>query len=281
MLQILLGSVWYFGIYLLVASAFALYLRFIKVLDFGFVVILAFGSFGFWYFYPTNIFLGLGVSFLSCFVFSFLTYRYIYQNYKATIPSEELIIGMVVTDLFANLFLVFLGSNIKVVGIKGVKLEFFGSYFDSNSLIFLVIVLLIYFGVIYLFKKSSYGLVINCLPNLKKLNNLGFDVYRIQFLVVTLGLFCLWISSIGIAISQNLQFSFLVNIIIKGWLIALISQNKIEKVLFTTLILIFVELFGTQLLNSEFRDVIFYGFVLIWLALNNIISEFQTLKQSL
>ncbi len=270
MIQILLGLGWDFGIYILISSAFCLYLKYLKILDFSFCASMGFGAFLFWQLHSINIWLALSISLIFTISFGVISYSTIFSKLKNSFEGLDLLFGLILTDLIQNIFLILFGSNIKVLDLGNSKVEFFGIVIDIFSLGYLALAGMIYLLLLYILNNTTNGLKIKSSRFELQLANLGHNFSKYNLLIVGLALFYIYLASVGIALSKTLQFSVLINFTIKGWILAIISNNILSKVLYNSLIFIFIEALAIYFLDKNFRDVILYGFIIFWIIIKDL-----------
>ena len=270
MIQILLGLVWDFGIYILISSAFCLYLKHLKILDFSFCASIGFGAFLFWQLQSINIWLALSVSSIFTISFGIISYSTIFSKLKKSFEGLDLLFGLILTDLIQNIFLILFGSNIKVLEFYSYKVEFFGLTLNTFGLVFLIIAGIIYFLLFYILDHTIIGLKIKSSKFESQFSNLDQNPLKYKLLIVVLALFCIYLASLGVVFSKNLQFTVLINFTIKGWLIAIISDNNFSKVFYNSFILILIEALVVYFLDKNFRDVILYGFIIFWIIIKDL-----------
>ena len=270
MIQILLGLGWDFGIYILISSAFCLYLKYLKILDFSFCASIGFGAFLFWQLQSINIWLALSVSSIFTISFGIISYSTIFSKLKKSFEGLDLLFGLILTDLIQNIFLILFGSNIKVLEFYSYKVEFFGLTLNTFGLVFLIIAGIIYFLLFYILDHTIIGLKIKSSKFESQFSNLDQNPLKYKLLIVVLALFCIYLASLGVVFSKNLQFTVLINFTIKGWLIAIISDNNFSKVFYNSFILILIEALVVYFLDKNFRDVILYGFIIFWIIIKDL-----------
>ncbi len=253
------------AIYALVASGFSLIFSTCKFIHFAHGATVAFSAYFLYFLFSLlglNFWLSVILAIIFASLFGLLINVTVYKQLRKrkTSPVILLIASFALLILFESLILLLFGADVKTIGyIKIAKgLEFLGAIITPLQIV-VVISSFILFGLLFFFmKRTKIGKAMRAVADNKDVAEIvGISSERIYNWSFVIGSAIAGIAAILVGLEQNLEPMMGTNLMIKGFIGAIIGGvGNVPGAILGAYLLGFAENFGIWFLPSGYKDAI-------------------------
>lgn len=272
--QILLNGIIAGSIYALVAFGFFLVYNTCKFSNFAHGAVITFSAYFFYLFFSILKFnFGFSVLFALLFVclLGWSMDHFVFKQFRRKKASNNILLisslGLLV--LLESLVLLIFGADVKTIGYFKISMgiNFFGALITPLQIIIIISTLLIFLGLFVFIKKTKLGKAMRAVSNNRDLAEIvGINSEKIYSWSFIIGSLIAGIAGILIGLEQNLSPTMGTNLIIKGFVVAVIGGiSNVYGVILGALLLGLAENFGVWYLPYGYKDAIAFIVLFIFL----------------
>jgi branched-subunit amino acid ABC-type transport system permease component len=271
MLQILTNSAFISGIYILISLPFLLYSKYFGWINFGIGGLFLVSGLAFWYFENVlnlNIFAALFLSFIATSVVTLAIHWFLNLLDTRGQSLNILIISLIILDVLQNVVLISFSSNTKIFNLPNIQFHIDAINFSLINITTFIASFLAMGLVFYFFEISNISLGFKALgSSLNILSTNKNNPFLVQLLVVIALTICIWMGGIVVAVEYNVSFN-LIALGIKGWILSMLAKNNLYSLPIVCVAVSFLEGFLILFLPSEFKDILLFTFMILFLVFN-------------
>ncbi len=262
------------AIYALVACGFSLIFSTCKFIHFAHGATVAFSAYFLYFLFSLlglNFWLSAILAIIFASLFGLLINVTVYKQLRKrkASPVILLIASFALLILLESLILLLFGADVKTIGyIKIAKgLEFLGAIITPLQIV-IVISSFILFGLLFFFmKRAKIGKAMRAVADNKDVAEIvGISSERIYNWSFIIGSAIAGIAAILVGLEQNLEPMMGTNLMIKGFIAAVIGGiGNVPGAILGAYLLGFAENFGIWFLPSGYKDAIAFGILFLFL----------------
>jgi len=272
--QLLINSLIAGAIYALVASGFSLIYSTCKFVHFAHGATIAFSAYFLYLLFSLlglNFWLSVILTIIFASLFGLLMDVVVYRQLRKRKASSVilLVVSFALLILFESLILILFGADVKTIGfIKIAKgLEIFGAIITPLQIFIILASFVLLFLLFFLMKKTKVGKAMRAVSDNKDVAEIiGISSKKIYSWSFIVGSAIAGIAAILVGLEQNLESTMGTNLMIKGFIGAIIGGiGSVPGVILGSYLLGFAENFGIWFLPSGYKDAIAFVILFIFL----------------
>ncbi len=272
--QILLNGLVAGAIYALVATGFSLIYSTCRFIHLAHGGVIAFSAYIFYLLFSLlhiNFWLAAIFTIVFSALLGYLINLIFYKTlrHKKASSSILLISSVAILILLESVILLLFGPQVKIIDlfISGSVVRFAGANITHLQLSIISTVIILFLLVYLLMNKSKLGKAMRAVADNKDVAEIvGISAERIYSYSFIIGSAIAGIASILIGLEQNLVPTMGTNLVLKGFVAAIIGGiGSIPGAILGALFLGIVENFGILFLPSGFKDAIAFGILFLFL----------------
>lgn len=272
--QIVINSVIAGSIYSIIAVGFSFLYGTVRFFDIGYGALITLGGYmTYWLFKLSGAPLSLAV--LGALVITglvgYLSDVFVYRKLRLKKSSNMvmLVASIGIFTMLQALIAIFFSSQFQTIGFGGADttLNIFGGFITQTQILILLVSLIVFVSVIFVLKNTRFGKAVRAIgDDVEVAKVVGVDTKSVISKTFFISAFIAGIAGILVGFDTGIQPTMGMSLLLKGVIACIIGGAGIVRGAFVgAFLLAFIENFGIWFTSGEWKDVIAFGVLIIFL----------------